>query len=177
MAEWREIQGYEGHYEVSSEGDVRSCDRVSESYGGRMCNRKGRLLKIQYSDRYVLADLCVGGLRQTHQVHQLVARAFIPNPDNKPMIDHIDRDKHNNHISNLRWATASENQHNRDLDAERVREDNNTGEKYISRLADGRYRLRITRVGYWSHIFSTLPEAIAERERLLTSPTNLITYE
>ena len=176
MAEWREIEGYEGHYEVSSEGDVRSCDRVSESYGGRMCNRKGRLRKIHYSKRYVMVDLCVGGLRQTYQVHQLVARAFIPNPDNKPMVDHIDRNKHNNHISNLRWATGSENQHNRDLTTQKTRTDTRTGERNIGRTPKGSYVFRIKYNGVpRSRFFPTLAEAVAAREEFFANlKTNVV---
>lgn len=58
---------------------------------------------------YLQAHLRVGNKRQTVYIHRLVAEAFIPNPDNKPIVNHIDGNKQNNDVSNLEWVTASEN--------------------------------------------------------------------
>jgi hypothetical protein len=99
--EWRDIEGYGGIYvgvyQVSNDGCVR---RV----------KTGRVLKpCPHSNGYLTVCLCMDGKRETCNVHRLVAEGFVPNPDNKPEVDHIDRDKQNNRVSNLRWATRSEN--------------------------------------------------------------------
>lgn len=125
MEEWRDVVGYEDCYEVSSLGKVRSKDRQSISYGTRMCERKGKERKA-YAGKYMLVDLCREGVRKTRTVHSLVAAAFLSNPDNLPEIDHVDRDKHNNALSNLRWVTKVQNQANRGTPVH-----NTSGEKYI----------------------------------------------
>ena len=110
--EWK--WSIEGHYEISNFGNFRSVDRQSISYGTRMCERKGKVRKIHYvPNRYAMVDVCIEGKRTTYTIHRLVALAFIPNPDNLPQVDHIDQDKHNNHVSNLRWSSHSDNQQNR----------------------------------------------------------------
>jgi hypothetical protein len=110
--EWR--WAFEGHYEVSNFGNIRSVDRVSVSYGNRLCNRKGRIMIINYvPGKYGMIVLSMNGKISTYSVHRLVAKAFLPNPDNLVQVDHIDRNRHNNHVSNLRWVSHSCNQQNR----------------------------------------------------------------
>jgi hypothetical protein len=95
---WQPVVGFEGHYEVSSCGQVRRCD-------GRLC---GQWL----SDLgYYLVRLTKGsmGTRKVSKVHRLVAFAFIANPNNKPCVNHIDHDKKNNRADNLEWCTQKEN--------------------------------------------------------------------
>ena len=79
---WKSVAGYEGRYEVSSHGRVKSCKRFREGDGDRRAN---------------------------HSVHQLVARAFIPNPNGYDQINHKDENKENNHVSNLEWCTQAYN--------------------------------------------------------------------
>lgn len=95
---WKQIEGYE-NYEVSEEGQVRNI-------------KTGLILKQDYSSKYIRVKIFNnnGGYRAS--VHRLIAQAFIPNPENKPIIDHIDRCITNNNISNLRWVTYSENSRN-----------------------------------------------------------------
>ena len=97
---WASIDGYL-NYQVS--------------WWGRVVNTKtGRILKAgRGSDSYLKVVLCREGTRKTHCVHKLVAREWVPNPDNKRCVDHIDGDRSNNHHENLRCATHMENMRNR----------------------------------------------------------------
>lgn len=107
--EWRPVVGYEGLYEVSNLGEVRSLPRIMKSRHGNGMgyHMKGKVLrKVIDSHGYHVVQL--GHHKQGH-VHRLVLEAFVPNPDNKPCCDHIDANRINNNLNNLRWATYSEN--------------------------------------------------------------------
>ena len=104
--EWRPIEGYEGLYEVSSYGRVRSLDR----YDSRNHFRRGRILKLSYDTvGYLIVGLHSNGKAKTYLVHRLVAQAFIPNPDNLPEVNHIDEDKMNNRVDNLEMCNREYN--------------------------------------------------------------------
>lgn len=107
---WKPIIGFEGLYEVSNYGNVKALDRYIENNGG-MQHRSEKILKANTSKRtgHKTVVLCRGGKTSPQLVHRLVASAFIPNPENKPYIDHIDTNPRNNHVSNLRWVTQHEN--------------------------------------------------------------------
>lgn len=99
---WKEIEGYEGEYEVSNLGNVRSLNY----------RRSGKLkLLKQYTDKkgYEYVRLSKNGKGKIYKVHRLVAMAFIPNPDNLPIVNHIDECKNNNMVSNLEWCTVAYN--------------------------------------------------------------------
>tara|TARA_R110002012_G_scaffold826_2_gene3674 strand:+ start:56 stop:487 length:432 start_codon:yes stop_codon:yes gene_type:complete len=72
---------------------------------------------------------------KNHLVHRLVAQIHIPNPDNKPEVDHINRDRKDNRVENLRWVSRSENEQNKGIQM-----NNTSGHKNISHMKDGRYR-------------------------------------
>ena len=97
--------------------------------------------------------------RKEHFLHRLLAKAFIPNPDNKPFIDHINRNKLDNTLENLRWATSCENNQNHSL-----QKNNKLKEQYISKhVVNGHTYYRFTRTINYKRIeksFKTLEEAI-----------------
>lgn len=163
MEEWREIPEYEGCYEASSLGNIRSMERESISYGTRLCKRQMRILAPNNAGRYQTVTLSKAGIIKTRTVHSLVVAAFLTNPDGLPQIDHIDRNKKNNCLSNLRWVTREENQANRGICRH-----NTSGEPHIQIRPNGEYRLNISRkslrVNKW---FKTLDEAKAYRLEVL----------
>ena len=111
--EWRWIQGYEHMYQVSNDGLVRSVDRyvyceVSPDNLQFLC---GKILKQRKNHKgYPVVYLSKYGKQSTRVVHRLVAKAFIPNPNNLPQVNHKDGNKENNNVCNLEWCTNSENQ-------------------------------------------------------------------
>ena len=110
---WRPIKDYEGLYEVSNLGRVSSLDRETIDTIGRKHYIKSRILKQGKDNHgYLVVALTKNGKSKTVRVHRLVAEAFIPNPENKPCIDHINTIRDDNRIENLRWATPKENMNN-----------------------------------------------------------------
>ena len=107
--EWRDIKGYEGQYQVSNLGNVRSLDRYVLHMGNKMfC--KGKNIKLTKSNKgYWVFHFSIQGKMKALNVHRLVAQAFIPNPDNKPCVNHLDCNPLNNRVDNLEWCTQSEN--------------------------------------------------------------------
>ncbi len=108
--EWKDVEGYEGFYQISTFGKVRSLDRVVKNPRGTM-KRKGVLIKFTVTrDGYNKFTLSKDGNHKSARVHQEVLKAFVPNIDNKPQINHINGIKTDNRVENLEWCTASENQ-------------------------------------------------------------------
>ena len=107
---WKSIPGYEGIYEVSSYGNVKSLDRKITNSIGTTRLYKGKILK-KNNDRYgyPVCKLWKNSKGKNHTIHRLVAITFIENDDDKLLVNHIDGNKTNNHISNLEWCTNSEN--------------------------------------------------------------------
>lgn len=108
---WRPVVGYEGLYEVSNNGLVRSLDRVViERRTKRAINRKGKLLKQNISDGYYVVGLGKAGLIKTLRVHRLVAMAFVPGYTKKKRVtNHKNGKKLDNSVDNLEWCTVSQN--------------------------------------------------------------------
>ena len=103
---WRDIKGFEGLYQISTIGRVRSLDRV-DSRGNY---RKGKALAdVVSGNGYHQVNLWRDGKVEIKLTHRLMAKTFIPNPDNLPQVNHRDEDKGNNRVENLEWCTASYN--------------------------------------------------------------------
>lgn len=103
---WKDIEEYEGIYQVSNLGRVRSLDRLD----GANHRLNGKVLKIRKNTHgYLDISLYKNSVSSNNTIHRLVAEAFIPNPENKPQVNHIDEDKTNNSLANLEWMTAKEN--------------------------------------------------------------------
>ena len=91
----RPIKNFEKHYEVSSFGRISNYRKIMQTY--------------EINSGYLAIKFTINGKRTSHLVHRLVAETFIPNPENKSEVNHIDGNKHNNRVDNLEWVSSSEN--------------------------------------------------------------------
>ena len=106
---WKDIKGYEGRYQVSNMGRVKSLERTFIDKTGRKQHIKERILKPRTDkDGYLRVDLHNSKAKR-FAIHRLVCEAFHENPENKPCVNHIDENKTNNIASNLEWCTVAEN--------------------------------------------------------------------
>jgi hypothetical protein len=144
---WKQIEDFP-NYEVSTEGQVRNM-------------KTNRMLKPKIDFGYSKVVLYESSIRKHCRIHRLVATAFISNVEDKPQIDHIDRNKLNNHVSNLRWATNSENQLNRDYSTKEM--------PYIRINPSGSFQVRIFHFGKYIYVktFKTKEEAILHRDEFM----------
>lgn len=109
---WRDIKGFEGLYQVSNLGRVKSVERLTIR-NGRNYPIKEKLLSLHHDkDGYIVVSLSNLGKSSPYKVHRLVCEAFLPNPENKPCVDHISTIKDDNRVENLRWCTHKENCNN-----------------------------------------------------------------
>lgn len=106
---WKDIAGYEGFYQVSNLGNVKSLFRIIETGNNKRSVSERMLTKTKNRDGYIKYSLSKNGILKNYQIHRLVAIAFIPNPLKKPQVNHINGIKSDNYLNNLEWSTISEN--------------------------------------------------------------------
>ena len=99
MEEWKDIKGYEGIYQISNKGRVKSLK----------FNKENILIPVKQNRGYLFVNLCKNGKVKKYLIHRLVAEAFLPNPDNSPQVNHKDENKLNNNVENLEWCSNEYN--------------------------------------------------------------------
>lgn len=111
-SEFRPIPGFENHYEINRIGEIRSIARITVCKNKKVLKIKQVIIKTKEDHRsgYLVVSLHRSVKKTTTQyVHRLVAKTFIPNPQNKPLVNHLDGDKLNASVDNLEWVTYAEN--------------------------------------------------------------------
>jgi hypothetical protein len=155
MENWKSVVGFEGLYEVSDRGNVRSLK----------CGRVRLMKKCKDEKKYVRLCLMKDKVKHTLSVHRLVGTAFLMPIEGKTTIDHIDQNPSNNNLGNLRWADQTDQCINR-------KQYSNTGEKNISQSVTTRqYHVVIKRYGTMllNVSFNTLEDAIIGRDEFLST--------
>ena len=164
MEEWEAIVGYEKHYEISNQGRVRSVLRSIRYKNGKTVTYAASPKTTHVNAGRVVVSLSKDGVNTTYQISRLMAFAFLPNPNEWPEVDHIDRNPLNNNLSNLRWADRKLNLENRAPFEYHL---GVTGERYITKTAQGHYQVMKMIDG--KHVSlgtrDTLEEAIQVREK------------
>lgn len=107
---FKPIKGYEGSYEISNLGRVKSLSRMVKGKGGGLRRVPERIMSVRTGGReYLHATLCLNSKYKTRTVHGLVAEAFLDADPSRPQVNHINGDKFDNRVENLEWVTQSEN--------------------------------------------------------------------
>lgn len=107
---WKDIKDYEGLYQVSNMGRVKSLERTVRNGRGYYKTVSEKIKKGKDNGHgYLQVSLCKDGRKKWYRINRLVAQAFLPNPNNLPIINHKDEDKYNNHMDNLEWCSHSYN--------------------------------------------------------------------
>jgi hypothetical protein len=144
-------KAFTDNHEISTEGEIR--------------NKRGMILKQHlHKDRGYKQILITMGDKTTYHTHRLVATAFLPNPNNLPEVDHINRIRTDNRVENLRWVTRSENCMNKNCRAE-----SKSKEKNIYARADGKFLVKVSRdkKRVFLGVHDTIEEAVQARNEAL----------
>lgn len=107
--DWRDIPNFP-HYKINKSGQIKRIDAIIKDSNGLEFFRRGRILSNRkHKNGYIQVDMCENGISHTKFVHVLLATVFIPNPNNLPLVNHIDENPSNNDLSNLEWCNYSYN--------------------------------------------------------------------
>ena len=134
----------------------------------RVQKKQEKVLKFNVRSGYYILNLYKNNIKKSAQIHRLVAEAFIPNPNNYPVVNHKDFNRKNNAVENLEWTTQKGNVNWSicNMRHRKSKTHTNTGEKYITfRKTTSKYRVQVDRKEYGS--FKTLEEAIKKRDDIL----------
>lgn len=165
---WKDIKGFEGRYQISNAGRIRSLDAKVNTYYGKRTSKGKVLSPYSNGHGYLMISLRQSGKRRVFYVHRLVAEYFIENPNKLPNVNHKDFNRGNNSVKNLEWITIKDNVRysmERMRHPKRVFKPSNTGEKYII-TKRGRYRLNIRKL-HVDKTFKTLEEAKTFKEKIM----------
>ena len=106
---WKDVPNYEGIYKASNFGRIKMVKRTLTDSLGKKINKKEHILKPRTGNRYYMIALYKNGKREDLLLHRVIAQTFIPNPENKPFVNHKDENCFNNCSDNLMWCTQKEN--------------------------------------------------------------------
>lgn len=157
---WKDIKGYEGYYQVSSIGKIRSIDRKIVYSDGRVFNYHGKEIKTQLNKGYEYIKISKNSCVKTFKVHRLVAQAFVPNPLNLPQVNHKDENKINNRVDNLEWCTGK---YNMNYGTVMQRVVNNTNHKLIAeklKNRNGKKLYQYSSEGKLIKVYPSIHEAV-----------------
>lgn len=181
MEIWKDIRGYEGIYQISNHGRVKSIDRRVRNHkcGATRTIKEHIIHSTDNGNGYQIVGLRGNGKRKNFYVHRLVAEHFIEKPDGKEYINHMDYNRANNNVANLEWCTQKENMV---YSIDRLKKPkpnaklSNTGERYITktltrRKKNIRYRVNISQFGV-DRSFLTMEDAIKYRNEVMNKWQN-----
>lgn len=165
---WQDIKGYEGLYQVSNTGKVKSLEKTYFKLGRKMIYKEKELKSLRQNNGYYAVNLYKNGNSKILLIHRLVAETFIEKPIGKNVVNHIDYDTSNNSVENLEWTTQKENlAHSKEniVKAYLKKRMSNTNEHYI-------YKNRKTILFRYQPMnicksFKTIKEALQYREKVL----------
>lgn len=118
---WKDIKDYEGSYQISNFGNVKTLKRYIKNKRNNLKIVNGKILKPVKNELYHYVVLCKNSKKTKKYIHRLISQAFIPNPYNKREVNHIDSNKKNNKLENLEWVSSKENKRHAVLSGVRYR--------------------------------------------------------
>lgn len=164
---WKDIPEYEGVYQISNLGNIRSLDRTIKDKN-KTYLLHGKTLKQGLRNSYKVINLNKNATRKSYQIHRLVAEAFIPNPNNYNIVNHIDENPTNNNVNNLEWCNQKHNVNHskyKMCHPRNTKLSTKTNEKYIN-IKNNKYRVGIRQIKV-DVCFDNLYDATLYRDEML----------